>query len=62
MVDLPAYVQMLRRHAVSAPISVHFEYALGGAENGARQLTVPRKTVEDALRTDQEHLRKVLAS
>jgi sugar phosphate isomerase/epimerase len=62
IVDLPAYVQMLRRCAVSAPISLHFEYALGGAENGARQLTVPRKTVEDALRSDLSHLRKVLGS
>jgi len=61
MVDLPKYVKMLRRYAVSGPVSLHFEYPLGGAEHGLRKITVPRQTVLDALRADVERLRKVFA-
>lgn len=62
MVDLPRYARMLRRHAISGPVSLHLEYPLGGAEHGARKITVTRKTIEDALRSDLEHLRKAFAS
>jgi len=62
MVDLPEYARMLRRCGVSGPVSLHFEYPLGGAEHGAREIAVARKTVLDALRSDLERLRKVFAS
>lgn len=62
MVDLPAYAGMLKRHGIAGPISLHFEYPLGGAEHGNREITVDRKTVLDALRTDVRYVRKVLGS
>ena len=62
MVDLPAYAKMLQRCDVSAPVTIHFEYSLGGAEHGAREISVDRKTVLDALRSDLQHLRKVLGT
>jgi L-ribulose-5-phosphate 3-epimerase len=62
MVDLPAYAGMLKRLGVSGPISIHFEYPLGGAEHGNREITVDRKMVLEALRSDLAHLRKVLGS
>jgi len=61
-VDLPEYARLLKRHAVAGPISIHFEYPLGGAEHGNREITVPRGTVLEALRTDLAHLRQVLAA
>jgi sugar phosphate isomerase/epimerase len=60
MVDLAAFAKMLKRHDLAAPISLHFEYPLGGAEHGAREITVESKTVLAALRSDLEYLRKVL--
>ncbi len=62
MVDLPAYAGMLKRHRLSGPISIHFEYPLGGAEHGNREITVDRKTVLDAMRADVAYLRKVFGS
>jgi sugar phosphate isomerase/epimerase len=62
MVDLPAYAGMLKRQGISGPVSIHFEYPLGGAEHGNREITVDRKTVLAALRSDLAHLRKVLGS
>jgi len=62
MVDLAGFAGMLKRHGIAGPISIHFEYPLGGAEHGAREITVERKTVLEALRSDLGHLRKVLGS
>ena len=62
MVDLPGFAAMRKRHGLSGPISIHFEYPLGGAEHGNREITVDRKTVLEALRSDLAHLRKVLGS
>ena len=62
MVDLPGFAAMRKRHGLSGPISIHFEYPLGGAEHGNRETTVDRKTVLEALRSDLAYLRKVLGS
>ncbi len=62
MVDLAAYVKLLRRYAISGPITIHLEYSLGGAEHGNREITVPGATVIEAMRSDLTHLRKVLQS
>ncbi len=62
MVDFPAYAGMLKRLGLSGPISIHFEYPLGGAEHGNREITVDRKTVLEAMRSDVTYLRKVLGS
>jgi L-ribulose-5-phosphate 3-epimerase len=62
MVDLAGYAGKLRQLGISGPISIHFEYPLGGAEHGNREITVERKTVLEALRSDLGHLRNVLRS
>jgi len=62
MVDLPEYARMLRRHRITGPISIHFEYPLGGAEHGNREITVDRKMVLEAMRSDLRYLRKVLSA
>ncbi len=53
---------MLKRQGIAGPISIHFEYPLGGAEHGNREITVERKTVLETLRSDLRHVRKVLGS
>ncbi len=62
MVDWPTYAGTLKRLGISGPISIHFEYPLGGAEHGNREITVDRKTVLEAMRSDVTYLRKVLGS
>jgi len=60
MVDLAGYAAVLKRYAISGPTSLHLEYALGGAEHGDRKITVEKKVVLDAMRSDLGLLRKVL--
>ena len=60
MVDFPAYFAALKKYGVQAPISLHLEYPLGGAEEGKRQITVPRETVYAAMRTDLQKLKKMM--
>lgn len=57
-VDWDRYFALLRNHAVSAPTSLHFEYPLGGAEHGHRELTVDPAVVLAAMRRDRAALRR----
>jgi sugar phosphate isomerase/epimerase len=58
MVDFTRYFKMLRQANISAPVSLHLEYPLGGAERGARRLTASKQAVLEAMRRDLSFLRK----
>ncbi len=60
-VDWAAYAALLREHALTAPASLHFEYELGGAEHGRRELTLPPETVFEAMRSDLARARRLLS-
>lgn len=60
MVDFKAYFKMLSKARITAPMSLHLEYPLGGAEHGAKQLTAEKKKVIEAMRKDLHFLRKCL--
>lgn len=58
MVDFPAYFKLLKDYQVSVPVSIHFEYDLGGAEHGARELDAAgRKAVFEAMKRDVQFAR-----
>ena len=61
MVDFPGYFKMLRQARIAAPLSLHLEYPLGGAEHGAKNLTVDKGKVIEAMRKDLRFLRKYFA-
>lgn len=52
MVDFPKYFSLLKQYGVQVPISLHFEYELGGAGEGARQITISQKSVFEAMHRD----------
>jgi sugar phosphate isomerase/epimerase len=59
MVDFPAYFKLLKSYGISVPVSMHFEYDLGGAEHGSRDLDAEsRKTLFAAMRRDLQMARK----
>ncbi len=60
MVDFQAYFKILSKARITAPISLHLEYPLGGAEHGAKQLTAEKEKVIEAMRKDLHFLRKCL--
>lgn len=57
MVDFPKYFSLLKQYGVQVPISLHLEYHLGGAGEGARQITISQKSVFEAMHKDLVKLR-----
>ncbi|HEX9001444.1 MAG TPA: sugar phosphate isomerase/epimerase, partial [Blastocatellia bacterium] len=51
------FFTMLKAANFSGPVQMHFEYPLGGADSGARILTVDKTKVIEAMRKDLETLR-----
>jgi hypothetical protein len=43
---------MLKEMNIRVPVSIHFEYPLGGAEQGAKQLTIKKEEVFSAMNRD----------
>jgi sugar phosphate isomerase/epimerase len=60
MVRFPVFFKALAKTAFDGPVQLHFEYPLGGADAGKRQLTLDRPQVVSAMRRDLERLRSYL--
>jgi sugar phosphate isomerase/epimerase len=56
-VDFIHYFQLLKTLSISGPVSVHYEYDLGGANHGAAKLTMEKEKVLTAIRRDLELLK-----
>jgi sugar phosphate isomerase/epimerase len=52
MVDYKKYLSLLKEYDLNGPFSMHFEYPLGGIENGAKQITVSKDEVMKAMKRD----------
>lgn len=61
MVDFKRFLSTLKQINFSGPISFHFEYPLGGANKGARQLTMEKEKVISAMRRDLKTLKEWLS-
>ena len=61
MVHFPEFFSMVAAANFAGPLQIHFEYPLGGANNGARKLTIPPSEVFAAMKRDLGELRKYLA-
>jgi L-ribulose-5-phosphate 3-epimerase len=59
-VDFKKYFGMLKQYGINVPVSLHFEYPLGGAENGAFKITMKKEEVFSAISMDVLKLRKYL--
>lgn len=52
MVDFQQYFKLLKQYKVQVPISIHYEYDLGGANHGAQSLKISEEKVLSALERD----------
>lgn len=59
-VDLIRFFRLLKEYKLEIPISLHFEYSLGGVENGTTKLTIERDKVISAMKRDLSTLKKYL--
>lgn len=60
MVRLPEFFRMVAACGFSGPLQLHFEYPLGGSENGTATLTGSREEVFNAMKRDLSQLRTYL--
>lgn len=56
-VDFSEYFKLIKQYDITAPISLHCEYPLGGANHGASSLTIPEDEVTSAIQKDLTRLR-----
>ena len=61
MVHLDQFMGMVQASDFDGPIQVHYEYPLGGANNGNRTLTIPREEVYAAMKKDLVRVRAAMA-
>lgn len=62
LIDFKNYLGLLKQHDIRVPISIHYEYSLGGAENGNTSLTLKREDVLSAMKKDCQGLKNLLKS
>jgi Xylose isomerase-like TIM barrel. len=60
MVDFKKYFQTLSKNNFHGPVCIHYEYPLGGAEDGAKQISISKGTVLESMKTDLQTLRKMM--
>jgi L-ribulose-5-phosphate 3-epimerase len=60
MVDYRKYFGLIKKYNLKYPISVHYEYPLGGAEQGAMSLTIKSEEVISAMKKDLITLKSYL--
>lgn len=61
MVDFKKFLGLIKSLNITGPFSMHFEYPLGGAEHGAKTLTVDKEVVINAMKRDLTKLKAMLS-
>lgn len=62
LVPFSSYMDRLDKLEIEADFSLHFEYPLGGAEHGSRELGIPREAFEKQVGSDLRYLKGLLRS
>ena len=61
MVDFKKYFGLLKKYQIKVPVSMHFEFPMGGAEHGDREISIEPSRVFNIMRKDLEFARKMWA-
>lgn len=61
MVHFDGFFEIIKANSFSGPVQLHFEYPLGGAENGKKTLSLPREQVVEAMSRDLKAVRTHMA-
>jgi len=60
MVDFKKYLGLLKQFELHTPVSLHFEYPLGGAEHGNKSLTISKEACIKVMQKDLAKLRQLI--
>jgi L-ribulose-5-phosphate 3-epimerase len=61
MVNFDEFLKEYGTLKIEAPVSIHFEYDLGGAETGKKETTMDHNKIFGMMKTDLDWLRHSLA-
>ena len=61
MVDFNRYFSLLKKYKINVPVSLHLEYDLGGAEHGAKQITMDKDQIYAKMKKDLIFLKETWA-
>jgi sugar phosphate isomerase/epimerase len=59
-VDFKRYFGLVKQLNINCPVSVHYEYPLGGAEHGSDKITMKREEILSIMKKDLDTLRGYL--
>jgi sugar phosphate isomerase/epimerase len=59
-VDFPGFFKLVKDAQLNVPYTVHYEFPLGGAQHGARQITMPREDILAAMKRDLDKVRSMI--
>jgi sugar phosphate isomerase/epimerase len=59
-VDYKKFFELIKQYNISGPVSMHFEYPLGGADQGAKTISIPKEKVIKAMKQDLATLKSWL--
>ncbi len=60
VIDYKKYFKLIKEYNIEVPFSMHYEYPLGGAENGAKVISMRKDEVLSSMRKDLELLKKLM--
>ncbi len=59
MVDFKAYFKLLKEYNIHVPISMHYEYPMGGAEHGASSISTDKQTIFANMKRDLKKFKQL---
>ena len=60
LVNFSEYLGLLKQYGIRVPVSLHYEYPLGGAEHGNKTLTIPKEECVASMKKDLVKLRELI--
>ncbi len=57
MVDFDAYIEEYKKLGISGPVTIHYEYDLGGAQSGIKNPTMSREKISEYMKSDLNWLK-----
>lgn len=59
MIDFKAYFKLLKEYKIQVPVSLHYEYPMGGAEHGATSISTDKQQIFAAMKRDLRKLQQL---
>ena len=60
VIDYKKYFKLIKEYNIEVPFCIHYEYPLGGAENGAKVISMKKEEVLSSMRNDILKLKKLM--